>query len=382
MKTLYILLILSITAFAETRDSLYVEFSGDTVKIWNSTTLNCCSQFKFEAKVNEHHIQLIEIDTSKNLCHCLCDFNLCASLTGLAQGHYTVDVLRADINLDTSYVGTIQFDLTSINNRTEVQLSGYQSNCLTETQDETIIYSNSFESDQDTLDWQGYLEIRNEAAPGGDLRSAYISGGCLFPHAWYNLPPLEQDGYYILRCWGKNLEIGGLAGIMIDNYNEEVNISIIDKDWTYYESSRGLFCPSGKSITLFLGAGGIIPSSMLVDNIEIVKIRGSTIPTDVNDQWDKEIKEVQLFQNYPNPFNPVTKIKYAVPHIFNEYGPQRVQIKVYDLLGKLIEVLVDTYKYPGFYEVEFDGSRLPSAIYFYTLSAGGKIANRKMSLIK
>ncbi len=84
----------------------------------------------------------------------------------------------------------------------------------------------------------------------------------------------------------------------------------------------------------------------------------------------------ELMQNYPNPFNPVTSIKYSVSNI--EY----INIAVYDMLGREIAILVNEQKTPGRYEVKFDGSRLSSGMYIYTIRAGNFSATKKMILMK
>jgi len=91
-----------------------------------------------------------------------------------------------------------------------------------------------------------------------------------------------------------------------------------------------------------------------------------------------------LYQNYPNPFNPTTSIKYQIkelssPHVL---GGDLVQIKVYDILGKEIETLVNEKQSPGTYEVNWDASAFPSGVYFYRLEAGDFKQTNKMILIK
>lgn len=83
-----------------------------------------------------------------------------------------------------------------------------------------------------------------------------------------------------------------------------------------------------------------------------------------------------LRQNYPNPFNPSTKIKYNLP------SDEFVTLKVYDFLGREAATLVNEEKSAGIYKVEFDGSKLPSGIYFYRLQAGDFIQTKKMILLK
>jgi hypothetical protein len=86
--------------------------------------------------------------------------------------------------------------------------------------------------------------------------------------------------------------------------------------------------------------------------------------------------EYSLEQNYPNPFNPTTNIQYQIA------VPGFVSLKVYDVLGNEVATLVNKEKPAGSYEVEFDGTDLPSGIYFYQLKASGFIETKKMILIK
>ncbi|MCB0729343.1 MAG: T9SS type A sorting domain-containing protein, partial [Ignavibacteriae bacterium] len=83
-----------------------------------------------------------------------------------------------------------------------------------------------------------------------------------------------------------------------------------------------------------------------------------------------------LKQNYPNPFNPVTNIKFSVPKT------GIVKLKVYDILGKEVAVLVDKQLNAGSYQADFNGSNFSSGVYFYKLEAEGFTEVKKMMLVK
>lgn len=87
-------------------------------------------------------------------------------------------------------------------------------------------------------------------------------------------------------------------------------------------------------------------------------------------------KAFVLHQNYPNPFNPTTTIGYELPR------PGFVTLKIYNILGEEIAVLVDGFQNAGNYQTPFDASGLPSSVYFYRLVTAGKIMVRKMILTK
>ncbi len=91
---------------------------------------------------------------------------------------------------------------------------------------------------------------------------------------------------------------------------------------------------------------------------------------------EKTPTEFALSQNYPNPFNPTTMINFQLP--ISKY----VTLKIYDVLGKEIETLVDGEKSPGSYEVRFDASNLPSGVYLYILRVGEFVQTKKMILLK
>jgi hypothetical protein len=83
-----------------------------------------------------------------------------------------------------------------------------------------------------------------------------------------------------------------------------------------------------------------------------------------------------LEQNYPNPFNPSTSIKYTVP------TKGSVTLIVYDLLGRAITTLVSETQTPGTYMVEWNASRNPSGVYFYTLQTNNFTDTKRMVLVK
>ena len=83
-----------------------------------------------------------------------------------------------------------------------------------------------------------------------------------------------------------------------------------------------------------------------------------------------------LYSNYPNPFNASTTIKYQIPFQSN------VTLKLYDILGTEVLILVDEQKQAGRYEARFTDNNLTSGIYFYTLRAGNYTQTKKMILLK
>jgi predicted acyl esterase len=83
-----------------------------------------------------------------------------------------------------------------------------------------------------------------------------------------------------------------------------------------------------------------------------------------------------LRQNYPNPFNPATTIQYSLDR------SAHVELKVFDMLGREVAVLVDHTQSPGVYEVRFDGSGLSSGVYVYRLLSEGSVQTKRMVLLR
>lgn len=84
----------------------------------------------------------------------------------------------------------------------------------------------------------------------------------------------------------------------------------------------------------------------------------------------------EISQNYPNPFNSSTNIKFRINK------PEHLKLSVFDITGKEISVLMNSFMNPGNYDINFDGTGLASGIYFYSLSTGNKTITRRMALIK
>jgi photosystem II stability/assembly factor-like uncharacterized protein len=87
-----------------------------------------------------------------------------------------------------------------------------------------------------------------------------------------------------------------------------------------------------------------------------------------------------LYQNYPNPFNPSTNIKFSLPPYKRVKGD--VTLKLYNILGGEIALLVNEQFNPGTYEIKWDASGYPTGIYFYKLSTENFSETKKMILIK
>jgi hypothetical protein len=100
------------------------------------------------------------------------------------------------------------------------------------------------------------------------------------------------------------------------------------------------------------------------------------IVTGVASQGGNVPANCSLLQNYPNPFNPSTTIRYQLP------TRSYVTLKVYDVLGREVAMLVNSIEEPGRKSVQFEADKLATGVYFYQLRAGTFVSTRKMLMLR
>ena len=110
----------------------------------------------------------------------------------------------------------------------------------------------------------------------------------------------------------------------------------------------------------------------------IYKYRFKQIDFDGSFKYSEEIvvdvtppAKFYLEQNFPNPFNPETNISFTIAQESN------VSIKLYDIIGREIKVLVNENKKPGYYTIKLKGGELSSGVYFYRLTTGSGFTSVK-----
>ena len=173
-----------------------------------------------------------------------------------------------------------------------------------------------------------------------------------------------------------NSNIGWIAGSM----NKGIILKTTDGG-TNWESQLNTISPWLHSITILnentgwaVGDGGTI----------LKTTNGGVTFIENEDNNIVQPKDYLLEQNYPNPFNPLTKIKFTIPSVIASGAKQSqmITLRVYDILGNEIAVLINEDKQPGNYEVEFDALNLTSGVYFYQLKASSFVETKKMILLK
>lgn len=110
---------------------------------------------------------------------------------------------------------------------------------------------------------------------------------------------------------------------------------------------------------------------------EIIPLDSSAIMniTAVESKVNKEYS-YSLYQNYPNPFNPSTTISFSVPF------SQKVELIVYDLMGRKVTTLFNSVAHAGITNVNFKADNLASGVYIYTIKTNNGIISKKLVLLK
>lgn len=188
----------------------------------------------------------------------------------------------------------------------------------------------------------------------------------------------EPDSLFVTAsCVGA----GGFVEVFLDSLDTgtpiaECNISNTGSWNTFATFGAKVTAPVSGNHDLYLrfwgngGAGEIF-------RLESMVFKGNPRPAAVREPGTGQLpKSFELGQNFPNPFNPTTAISYKLSALSS------VTLKVYDVLGRKVETLVDTRENAGNHFVTFNGDKLASGVYFYTLEAGGVTLRKKMVLIK
>jgi hypothetical protein len=177
-----------------------------------------------------------------------------------------------------------------------------------------------------------------------------------------------KDSSYVVR-WSDNLP----QFVTIDLFNDTQRVARIADS---VRSSHGFrwkvptSVPDGATYRIRVSAfGDTTVSDMSAGTF--------TIGTASDVRADGEVPGTfALRQNYPNPFNPETQIRFALA----ERG--QTTLKVFDMLGREVAVLVDEVKGPGSHEVRWNAAGVASGVYLYRLASGADIQTRRMLLLK
>ncbi|MGD8782390.1 MAG: YCF48-related protein [Ignavibacteria bacterium] len=197
-------------------------------------------------------------------------------------------------------------------------------------------------------------------ATGGTSLLKTTDKGKTWTYVDYNAT-LNDTSFY-------KVDFNGDYGIVATDYCEILYTDDGGDTWTVNQDYYDLYTPNSVAVTddgkAYIGTyyGYVLAFS-------------SSTPTGIDDKETLQ-NEFSLSQNYPNPFNPTTNIKFSIP----EAG--MVNVAVYNLIGQKVLDLANTFYQAGSHQLEIDGTKLSSGVYFYQLTAGSYQLTKKMMLIK
>lgn len=160
----------------------------------------------------------------------------------------------------------------------------------------------------------------------------------------------------------------------IGTQDEEIHF-MLDWDSIIIDDEQTFILQRGVGIFFFKVAFPLSPEYLVGAVINGV-VYGDTTVVSV-EKVQKDIPQsFSLSQNFPNPFNPSTTIRFELPKA------SYIKLKVYNLLGEEVEILVDEFRSPGIYEIKWAPEGLSNGLYFYQIKANGFVESRKLLMVK
>ena len=234
--------------------------------------------------------------------------------------------------------------------------------------------------------------------------SRYVDAGLTLPNAeirneHYQGPPTQgQTGFefhYPVKA-GVPAIVAQCGGTVPGSHTIKYTTLYPDPHWEQSSGSgstgMGIFvsyngdqCSITRTLTSYsiTGTSSKVVYSRSTSGTEITRIHTELeatltrfdIPNGVGETNNGLPFSYALYQNYPNPFNPNTSIGYSVPKTTS------VSLRVLNMLGQEVAVLVNGQKSPGYYQVQWNAD-VPSGVYFYRLQAGEFVQTKKMILLR
>lgn len=204
-----------------------------------------------------------------------------------------------------------------------------------------------------------YLKWQHEAGPHNDANIVFMSSP--ENQAMIDIPytlewePVENSAYYEVE-----ISIG-------------TSFLLIDFDSTITNSTSAEIEELKPNTRYYWRVSSF---DSLGNMIKWPAVREFTVNLVTSNESSEVPERFSMDQNYPNPFNPNTTIKYSLPQSSN------VQLIVYDMLGRKVTELINSFKREGYHSISFDASKLASGVYIYRLEAGDFVSTKRMLLVK
>ncbi len=327
-------------------------------------------------------------------------------------GDYTDDLVGYDIGLKSGYVYNYGSDNTYGNNP-PVFLINHLAGPAKFTSGETFTDTNEngiFDEGEPALDTA--YSIRGQILGIRSIPGAKNLDVSSFVHYQQGTPPIQdpnneiearyymegktQEGATINPCTWPLGEVKAVDCATVDNKFWYSGDPVSCRGWLnsrasdqrFMQNSGPFNLPKGKEgeveiVVAYIVGQGTSPLSGIAEAKKYAravtgfyKSNFTNMVVSVAREENSVPKEFTLDQNYPNPFNPSTAISYQLS------AQSKVELKIFDVLGREVQTLVKEIQSAGNYKVNFDATSLPSGIYIYQIKADNFIQSKKMILIK
>ena len=195
----------------------------------------------------------------------------------------------------------------------------------------------------------------------------------------YSFTQSTQQAFYFTDDIGDlDIEIGDIVLV----YNKDVLVGSREYNGLYTDIPAMGYMD--ETTSGYLNSGDVPTFKLVKSNGDVINIEAYVEPWMQNElfmiSFIGELQKIPtshtIISAYPNPFNPTTTIQYSISQESN------VLIEVYDINGRMINQLVNSYKQPGYYETSFNAKDEPSGLYFIKLVSENYNEIRKVMLIK
>ena len=229
---------------------------------------------------------------------------------------------------------------------------------------------------------------------GGDFNAYYHTTNDLLIH--YNQPYYHKMSRLTFGTLATLAELTGILPVELTSFTVTTNGKEVILNWSTATEVNNLGFEIQKSTEAkefftsgFVNGHGTTTepqnysfTDMYLDNekyfyrLKQIDYNGICEYSDVVEVEWRTFSSYLLEQNYPNPFNPATTIGFGVQNKSN------VRITILNAIGEEVAILLNEEREPGYHQVEFNASLLPSGVYFYRLQAGSFVETKKMALLK